>query len=234
MTSKALNLPMQMTLLGLTASICQSLYAETGSTEPVLLPVIKIEAVRTDTAWLNTPASVYRIEQKNHQNNIGVNLTETLQGVPGLQLNNRENYAQDLQLSMRGYGARSTFGVRGIRLYVDGIPATMPDGQGALSPYAMDKAAFPAKFAEAGTYYYMYDNGDYKLAFTNGDGYSLLKVDQEAARKIEAARSGYKDFAIIVYAYAQEADMASNQVKAQIVKVAVKLNGEEIPVSQAL
>lgn len=133
MTSKALNLPMQMTLLGLTASICQSLYAEKGSTEPVLLPVIKIEAVRTDTAWLNTPASVYRIEQKNHQNNIGVNLTETLQGVPGLQLNNRENYAQDLQLSMRGYGARSTFGVRGIRLYVDGIPATMPDGQGQTS-----------------------------------------------------------------------------------------------------
>ncbi|MEG1326894.1 MAG: hypothetical protein RSD99_18505, partial [Janthinobacterium sp.] len=107
------------------------------------------------------------------------------------------------------------------------------NGQGALSPYAMDKAAFPAKFAEAGTYYYMYDNGDYKLAFTNGDGYSLLKVDQEAARKIEAARSGYKDFAIVVYAYAQEADMASNQVKAQIVKVAIKLNGEEIPVSQA-
>ena len=108
------------------------------------------------------------------------------------------------------------------------------NGQGALSPYVMDKAAFPAKFAEAGTYYYMYDNGDYKLAFTNGDGYSLLKVDQEAARKIEAARSGYKDFAIIVYAYAQEADMASNQVKAQIVKVAIKLNGQEIPVSQAL
>ena len=107
------------------------------------------------------------------------------------------------------------------------------NGQGALSPYAMDKAAFPAKFADAGTYYYMYDNGDYKLAFTNGDGYSLLKVDQDAARKIEAARSGYKDFAIVVYAYAQEADMASNQVKAQIVKVAIKLNGEEIPISQA-
>ena len=107
------------------------------------------------------------------------------------------------------------------------------NGQGALSPYAMDKAAFPAKFADAGTYYYMYDNGDYKLAFTNGDGYSLLKADQEAGRKIEAARSCYKDFAIVVYAYAQEADLASNQVKAQIVKVAIKLNGEEIPVNQA-
>ncbi|WP_374667329.1 TonB-dependent receptor domain-containing protein [Acinetobacter sp.] len=132
MASKALNRPVQMTLLGLAASICQSLYAETGSTEPVLLPVITIEVARTD-AWLNTPASVYRIEAKDNQNNIGVNLTETLQGVPGLQLNNRENYAQDLQLSMRGYGARSTFGVRGIRLYVDGIPATMPDGQGQTS-----------------------------------------------------------------------------------------------------
>ena len=108
------------------------------------------------------------------------------------------------------------------------------NGQGALAPYAMDKAGFPAKFADAGTYYYMYDNGDYKLAFTNGDAYSLLKVGQDAARKIEAARSGYKDFAIIVYAYAQEADMASNQLKAQIVKVAVKLNGEEIPVDTAL
>ncbi|MGE8561935.1 MAG: TonB-dependent receptor domain-containing protein [Acinetobacter sp.] len=122
-----------MTLLCLTASICQSLYAETGSTEPVLLPTIKIEATRTDTAWLQTPASVYRIDQNNNENNLGVNLSETLKGVPGLQLNNRENYAQDLQISMRGFGARSTFGVRGIRLYVDGIPATMPDGQGQTS-----------------------------------------------------------------------------------------------------
>ncbi|MDG9796908.1 TonB-dependent receptor family protein, partial [Acinetobacter baumannii] len=62
-----------------------------------------------------------------------VNLTEVVKGIPSLQIRNRENYAQDLQLSMRGFGARSTFGVRGIRLYVDGIPATMPDGQGQTS-----------------------------------------------------------------------------------------------------
>jgi iron complex outermembrane receptor protein len=126
-------MPINMTLLCLTACICQNLYAETGSTEPVLLPTLKIEATRTDTDWLQTPASVYRIDQKNNENNLGVNLSETLKGVPGLQLNNRENYAQDLQISMRGFGARSTFGVRGIRLYVDGIPATMPDGQGQTS-----------------------------------------------------------------------------------------------------
>ena len=62
-----------------------------------------------------------------------VNLSESLGVVPGLQIQNRQNYAQDLQLSIRGFGARSTFGVRGVRLYVDGIPATLPDGQGQTS-----------------------------------------------------------------------------------------------------
>ena len=131
-SKRSLN-PIHLSLLCLTSCICQNLYAETDNQSPVLLPTLKIEAARTDTSWLETPASVYRIDQKNNQNNLGVNLTETLKGVPGLQINNRENYAQDLQISMRGYGARSTFGVRGIRLYVDGIPATMPDGQGQTS-----------------------------------------------------------------------------------------------------
>ncbi|RZG43727.1 TonB-dependent receptor [Acinetobacter wuhouensis] len=122
------------TLLCLTACIAQNLYAETETqVSTQQLPTIKVQATRSDTSLLQTPASVYRIEQSQNQNNIGVNLTETLKGVPGLQLNNRENYAQDLQLSMRGFGARSTFGVRGVRLYVDGIPATMPDGQGQTS-----------------------------------------------------------------------------------------------------
>ncbi len=53
--------------------------------------------------------------------------------VPGVVANNRQNYAQDLQISIRGFGSRSTFGVRGIRLYADGIPLTMPDGQGQAS-----------------------------------------------------------------------------------------------------
>lgn len=126
-------LPLNMTLLCLTVCICQNLYAETGSTDLILLPTLKVEATRTDTNWLQTPASVDRIDQNKNENNLGVNLSETLKGVTGLQINNRENYAQDLQISMRGFGARSTFGVRGIRLYVDGIPATMPDGQGQTS-----------------------------------------------------------------------------------------------------
>ncbi len=52
----------------------------------------------------------------------------------------RDNYAQDEQISIRGFGARSTFGVRGVRLYTDGIPATMPDGQGQVSNFGLDSA----------------------------------------------------------------------------------------------
>ena len=64
-----------------------------------------------------------------------VNLSESLSRVPGIVANLRNNYAQDLQLSSRGFGARATFGIRGLRLYTDGIPATMPDGQGQVSHF---------------------------------------------------------------------------------------------------
>lgn len=70
-----------------------------------------------------------------------VNVSEVLQRVPGIMANNRSNYAQDLQLSSRGFGARSSFGVRGIRVYTDGIPASMPDGQGQVSHLDLASAA---------------------------------------------------------------------------------------------
>ena len=60
--------------------------------------------------------------------------------VPGVSAQNRQNYAQDLQLSVRGFGARSSFGVRGVRLYSDGIPGTMPDGQGQFSQFDLSSA----------------------------------------------------------------------------------------------
>ncbi|RZG86496.1 TonB-dependent receptor [Acinetobacter venetianus] len=106
---------------------------EVDHDQPAQLPTIKVEATRTDTSYMETPASIFRVDMPESSQSAQVNLTEIVKGVPSIQLRNRENYAQDLQLSMRGFGARSTFGVRGIRLYVDGIPATMPDGQGQTS-----------------------------------------------------------------------------------------------------
>jgi iron complex outermembrane receptor protein len=64
-----------------------------------------------------------------------INLSEAMARVPGLVVNNRNNYAQDLQISSRGFGARAGFGVRGMRLYADGIPASGPDGQGQVSHF---------------------------------------------------------------------------------------------------
>ncbi|MFV5550470.1 TonB-dependent receptor [Acinetobacter oleivorans] len=108
-------------------------WAEDLTQDVTVLPTLHVEATRTDTTYLQTPASVFRIDATQVDTSSQVNLTEVVKGIPSLQLRNRENYAQDLQLSMRGFGSRSTFGVRGIRLYVDGIPATMPDGQGQTS-----------------------------------------------------------------------------------------------------
>ena len=116
----------------LTAVILQSMHAY-AETKEYQLPVITVQAVHTNSELLSTSASIQKVQAATVQNNANVNLSEVLQGVTGLQINNRENYAQDLQISMRGFGARSTFGVRGIRMYVDGIPATMPDGQGQSS-----------------------------------------------------------------------------------------------------
>jgi iron complex outermembrane receptor protein len=70
-----------------------------------------------------------------------VNLSEALGRVPGLTVSNRNNYAQDLQISSRGFGARAGFGVRGLRLYTDGIPATMPDGQGQVAHFDLAGAS---------------------------------------------------------------------------------------------
>lgn len=99
----------------------------------VLAPIV-VRTTRTDASILETPASVSIVDGDSMRDGrLQVNLSEGLAAVPGLQIQNRQNYAQDLQISIRGFGARSAFGVRGLRLYVDGIPATMPDGQGQTS-----------------------------------------------------------------------------------------------------
>ena len=67
-----------------------------------------------------------------------VQLSEALQRVPGFSGFDRSNFAQDLQLQSRGFGARSTFGIRGLRLVVDGIPASAADGQGQAAGFPLD------------------------------------------------------------------------------------------------
>ncbi|MGA8514135.1 MAG: TonB-dependent receptor, partial [Burkholderiaceae bacterium] len=101
---------------------------------PRELPGVTISVTRTDGKNFETPASVDVVSRAQIEDaKLQVNLSEVLGAVPGLVANNRGNYAQDLQISSRGFGARTAFGVRGIRIYVDGIPGNSPDGQGQVS-----------------------------------------------------------------------------------------------------
>ena len=102
---------------------------------------VVVTATRAPQPSLQVPASVDRIPgEEIREGRSQVNLSESLGRVPGIVVQNRQNYAQDLQISSRGFGARSTFGVRGIRLIADGIPATMPDGQGQAATFSLSSA----------------------------------------------------------------------------------------------
>jgi len=103
----------------------------TATLERVQVQAAKVHAVDD----FDLPASSTTLGADTDGNGRGAQVSELLGAVPGLLARDRQNYAQDTQLSLRGFGARSTFGVRGVRLLVDGVPATMPDGQGQLSHF---------------------------------------------------------------------------------------------------
>src|SRR5690606_4777228 len=108
--------------------------AEQARRSETTLPTVIVTTHRGAISSFDVPGSVSRVDGGEvGEARLQAQLSEGLAAVPGLQLQNRYNFAQDLQLSIRGFGARSTFGVRGVRIYVDGIPATLPDGQGQTS-----------------------------------------------------------------------------------------------------
>jgi iron complex outermembrane receptor protein len=123
----------------LSASYLPPAFADDGATAGT--PVVVVTASRTERLSFDLPASIDVVDASR----IGaaqprVNASEALAAVPGLVVQNRQNYAQDLQISSRGFGARSAFGVRGVRLIADGVPATMPDGQGQAATFDLDMA----------------------------------------------------------------------------------------------
>ncbi len=102
------------------------------------LSEVVVSASRAEQRSFDAPAAVQSIDRATIEGaGPQVNLSESLNRVPGLTILSRQNYAQDLQVSIRGFGARSAFGIRGIRLLVDGIPATTPDGQGQGSSISL-------------------------------------------------------------------------------------------------
>ena len=101
-----------------------------GHAEDTGEPVVVSASRRAEPLW-ETPASISLLTS-DLLDSAGprVQLSESLVRLPGVFATDRGNYAQDPQISIRGYGARATFGLRGIRLISDGIPSSTPDGQG--------------------------------------------------------------------------------------------------------
>ncbi len=109
--------------------------------KPALLPEVVTSATRTARDAFDLPLAIDSVDKSVIQEDRPqVNISESLNRVPGIAVLNRQNYAQDLQISSRGFGARSTFGVRGIRLIADGIPATSPDGQAQAASFNLGAA----------------------------------------------------------------------------------------------
>lgn len=190
------------------------LQAASASNEQTMI----VTATPQTVSELDTPAAVSVIEGEDMRlATPRVNLSETLTSVPGLQVQNWQNYAQDLQISIRGFGSRSAFGVRGIRLYVDGIPATMPDGQGQISNIDINsiqdvevlRGPFSALYGnasggvinvttetgiEASSYYGSYGSWRYGLKATGamGDGTQPGDVDYTVSTT-RFTTHGYRD-----------------------------------------
>src|SRR5690606_16739820 len=122
-------------VLGTALCSAANLPAHAQIPRPQLPPLeeIVVTATRLETTLDQVPAAVSVVSKDDIQ--LGrqqLALDESLSRVPGLFMQNRYNFAQDLRVSIRGFGARANFGIRGVKILVDGIPETLPDGQGSV------------------------------------------------------------------------------------------------------
>ena len=116
-------------------------FAADAPSGPATLETVTVTAMRVPSTTFNVPAAISSVPgEQLTRAALGVNVSDDLSTVPGLLARNRNNYAQDQQISIRGIGANSTFGIRGVRIYQDGIPQTAADGQGQVSQFNLDSA----------------------------------------------------------------------------------------------
>lgn len=160
-------MPARHTLLLSALLVCHATLADEAR-----LPEVIVTGTTEAQDSFDAPLAIDRIDVPERlRTRAGIDVSELLSGVPGVHVANRHNHAQDSQLSIRGFGARSAFGVRGVKLVVDGIPATSPDGQGQFSSFDHDSAGhievLRGPFA---TLYGNHSGGVVQLFSAPGDG----------------------------------------------------------------
>lgn len=114
-----------------TLGLSTSAIADEAATQQINMAPVVVTATRIEQNSFDLPVAIDVVDMENIQTGyLQMQLSESLIRVPGISAQDRTNQAQDPKISTRGFGARSNFGARSIRIYVDGIPLTMPDGQG--------------------------------------------------------------------------------------------------------
>lgn len=107
-----------------------------------LAPTVVITGTRVEQNSFDLPMAIDSIDKATIQEQRGtVNISEVINRVPGVASAGKENYTQEQALTIRGFGARSQFGVRGVKLFADGIPASTPDGQGGTGLFDLASAS---------------------------------------------------------------------------------------------
>ncbi|SFM90031.1 TonB-dependent receptor family protein [Rugamonas rubra] len=158
--------------------------------------VVVVSGTRVGHASFDLPAAIDVLDAARiRDGQARVNASEALAAVPGLVAQNRQNYAQDLQISSRGFGARSAFGVRGVRLIADGIPASMPDGQGQAATFNLDMAErIEVLRGPFSAIYGNHSGGVIQLFTRDGDGAPTLETTlvggSDGARKLDLNARG--------------------------------------------
>lgn len=110
-------------------SMCGIAAAQQPPDQLQLEPLV-VTATRLSQPLGDVPASVTVLEGLDVQGGQRGNaLQESLDRVPGVLVQNSDNFAQDVRIQIRGFGTRAAFGIREVRVLLDGFPETMPDGQ---------------------------------------------------------------------------------------------------------
>lgn len=123
---------MKMKKLFLLVILSNFLFSQKDSIQVVKLDEIEIKSIKTSSILESVPLSISKTSVPRLWSKQQLSFQEYINSIPGVLTFNANNFAQDLRISIRGFGARSAFGIRGIKIIIDGIPETTPDGQGQL------------------------------------------------------------------------------------------------------
>ena len=154
---------------------------------------ISVTTTRMERALLQSPAAVSQVDEEDLQTaRQQLQLDETLQRVPGLFFQNRYNFAQNLRLAIRGFGARSPFGIRGIRLLVDGFPETLPDGQAQVDTIDLESVIAAEVLRGPSSALHGNASGGV-ISLTTEDGRGL---DPQAEARVTVGSYGFERFGV--------------------------------------